>query len=1170
MSTIGSLSGSGDGGFSTQTTGVTASTALTMLRKNPTGSVTISDTAANIQKNLDALQKFASKITALAASDSNKNLTVSSSQYTSDRALLNLWGAGSGQTVTVTGAKAATAGSMASYVTAVSVQDTAVNIQSNLDTLNALVTGGLVREISQAGTPTALTVTVGQVTSDAAALGAMKNHAYSLNVTGATVSDVLGLGSNPALGTNAKVKAVAVVDTTDNIKNHLDALQKVGLRVKSISQTDAATPLTVTGTQYSADKAILNKFISSDHLAVLDASAAQVHTLQSDHKVISLSVKDTAGNLSKNWATLQTLGSSLTSVQVSNQTADINLTVAQLSASDALLSKFADDATHTYNLAVTGVAAADAASVASTAHVDVVDIQDDGSNIVAHMDELQALNAGGQLRSITLGPSAVSQAMTMDVSSFQGDQADATNGVLDKIKRSAYHLAVTGGTTADLDDLTANHRIASISIADSSDNIEAAMDSLNHLGSRLTTIVQTDSGAALNLTQTQFDSRAAVLSKIAGGYTVNLSGVTAAKAVNDARNVHVAGLAIADNGRNIAAHWSDLLALGNSVDSVSNSDNGAVTVSAQNYLQGIHDDLVSKFDASTTFSVNSATVAQAQTLANDDAVVQIDVADWSPNIASNLSALEDMVTGGKLHGIINQTAATPMALDASQLDDAQPVLDLIRGGSYTLALSNVDAADAHDLAASNHKIVSMAVTGDGGGIVANLANLTALGNKLTGITDSDASGTALEMNGSDYQANLATLGKIEGGFTAVLDNVSASQAATLADDNHVATLSVSDGAAQLSSSWDALNDIGDKLTGVSQSGSGNIQLAVDDWLNGQDLRAKFDSDPTVALTGASVDQVDDLASDDAVQTISVSDSSEAISDSLSDLLGQSKVTGLVLDDPSVALTMSASDYQSAATLLGGVRNHQYTVDLSGVTATAAGTLASDAHVSSMEVTDSSANISAHFDALASAANLGSITLSDADGTLTLTSAQILGHADTLGTITNSYGIAATGVALADLADVQNVAEVSSISIADSADNVSASFGDVVGLAGQLGSITLTDATPVLSLTEQDWTNGAAALGAIAGSYQVDVSDSAAGDAQTVAADAHVRNVGITDSTSNVSSQWDTLVGLYNGGAGKLTGISLADGGALRLTADQQTAGADMISNLLSDAVINTV
>jgi len=346
-------------------------------------------------------------------------------------------------------------------------------------------------------------------------------------------------------------------------------------------------------------------------------------------------------------------------------------------------------------------------------------------------------------------------------------------------------------------------------------------------------------------------------------------------------------------------------------------------------------------------------------------------------------------------------------------------------------------------------------------------------------------------------------------------------------------------------------------------------VGVDDWLNGQDLRAKFDVDPSVAITGASVDQVDDLATDAAVQGIQVADSSQAISDSLSDLLGQSKVTGFVLDDPTVALTMSGSDYQSAATLLSGVPNHHYTVDLAGVSASAAGTLASDAHVSSMEVTDTAANISTNFDALAGAANLGSITVSDQDGTLALSSAQILGHGDTLGKVTNSFSIAATGVSMADLSDVENVSQVSSISISDSADNVSANFGDLSGLGDALGTIQLTDGSPVLALSQQDWSTGTAALNAITGSYQVDVSATAAGDAQTVAADSHVRNVGITDSTSNVAAQWDTLVSLYNGGSGKLTGITLADNDSLTLTADQQTAGADLLTNLLPDAVVQT-
>ena len=101
----------------------------------------------------------------------------------------------------------------------------------------------------------------------------IKNHGYTLAITNASVSDVLGLNLQPALSANAKVKAIAIVDTTDNIANNLDALQRVGLRIKSIAQTDAATPLEITGTQYKNDKAVIGKIITSDLLAVMDASA---------------------------------------------------------------------------------------------------------------------------------------------------------------------------------------------------------------------------------------------------------------------------------------------------------------------------------------------------------------------------------------------------------------------------------------------------------------------------------------------------------------------------------------------------------------------------------------------------------------------------------------------------------------------------------------------------------------------------------------------------------------------------------------------------------------------------------------------------------------------------------------------------------------------------------
>ncbi|HEY4185490.1 MAG TPA: hypothetical protein VGP07_10495 [Polyangia bacterium] len=1168
MSTVGSLGSGGDGGFSTQTTSVTAATALTMLRRNPTSAVTISDTAQNILKNLDALQKVASKITSLSASDSNKNMTVSATQFSGDRAVMNLWGAGSGQTVAVTGVKAANVSTFPSYVTSMTVSDSSANIQNNLDRLQTAATAGTVTEIAQVGPAANLSITTSQLTADSTALGLIKNHAYTLAITNATVSDVLGQGSAPALAANAKIKSIAITDTTDNIHSNLDALQKVGLRIKSIAQTDAATPMTITGNQYNNDKLVLGKFITADHLAVLDASASQTRLLHADAKVVSVAVNDTAANLSKNWALLQSLTSSLTSVNVSNSSAAIGVTAAQLADSTTLLGKFTDDSSHTYHLAVSGVTAANAATMATTDHVDNVAISDSAANVVANMADLQSVNAAGKLKSITVGTTLATMSMTMDVSALQGSQQAATQGVLDKITHAAYHLAITGAAASDLTDLAANRRVAAITVSDTSANISSSLNTLYHLGGRLTSIEQTDAGTAFALTQGQFDSRSGVLAKISGGYTANLTGVTAAKATADAKNVHVGAMDVSDTGRNIIAHWTDLRALGTNLSSISKSDDGALSLTATNYQLGVHDDLVSKFDSSTNFAVNGATVAQAQSIAGDSQVTQIDVVDAGSTVVANMSGLSDLLTAGKLNSITNSTPGESLAMDAGALSDAQPVLDLIKGGNYTLALSGVDAGDAHDLATSNHKIVSLAVTGDSTSIAANLAALNGLGRKLVDLTQTDA-GTDLALTGAAFGANMDALGKIAGGFTAVLSDVSAAQAGAFADNASVTSLAVSDTAAHLASAWQSMSSIGDKLNGVTQSDTGNLQLNVDDWNDGQDLRAKFDSDPTVSLSGVSVSQVDDLASDSAVQAIQLSDSSAAISDALSDLAGQSKINQIVLDDPTAALTLSAHDYQASSALLGTIKNHQYTVALDTVTAADAATLASDAHVASMDVTDTGANISSHFDALAAATNVSSITLSDQDGTLTLTSSQILDNASTLGEISNSYNLAATGVAVADLSSFQNIPQISTISLGDTADNISSNFSDVVAMGDTLGSIHLTDSSPVLALSAQDYAAGADALAKIDAPYQVDVSDARSADAQTIGADSSVRQMTVTDSASNVSSQWDNLVSLYSGGAGKLTALSLTDGGSLTLTADQQTAGAALLADLLPDANVVT-
>ena len=1146
---------------------VTAATAIAALRHHAVSSVEISDTVQNIAKNLDALQAYASKITSLTTTDSNQKMSVTGTQYQKDSAILAVWGAGAGQTVGITGAKASMTSSLASYVTSVAVADSSANIQRSLDDLQTLASNGLLTEIVQTGNPGNITLTSSRLASDQDALDKIKNHAYTLAITGASVSDVLGLGAQPALSTNAKVRAIAIVDTTDAISSNLDALQRVGLRIKSISQTDATTPLEVTGDQYKQDKAVLGKIITSDLLAVIDASIAQAKTVAADHRVVTVDIQDSATNIARNWTLLNRLTDSLTSIQVSDQANAIRLTSDQFAASGTLLGKFTDTLGQSYKLEVTNVSAGTALAVANAHNVSSVDVSDTTSNLAANLGDLQTIDGQSQLNSITLSGSHTP--MSMDMSRLQGDQLTATQSVLNKINGHNYTLAVTGVATSALAGLVANKRVVSISVSDSSDNIESALATLHQLGNKLSTIEQTDVGTALDLTQTAMDAQSKVLSKIAGGYTANLTGVTAAKAAADALNSHVAGIAVSDTGRSILAHWTELRAIGANLGSITQSDSGALSLSADNYQLGVHDNLVAKFGQSTTFSVTGASVAQTQAIAGDQAVTHIDVTADGAGIVDNLTVLSTLAGGGKLHSITNQTPTVRLSLDASQLAGAQTVLDLIKGGSYTLALGGVAVADAKDLLAGNHKIGSVAVTGNAADIVSNLSDLNALGGKLATITQGDAPAQTLDMTGDAFAKNSAALKKIEGGFLAVLSDVSAANAASYATNASVSSMTVSDTGAHLAKAWAALGETGAKLTEVTQSDSTTLQLGANDWLQGQTLRGKFTDAPVVSVSGANVSQVDGLASDDAVVAIQVSDSADALSGALTDLAGQDKITQLVVQDPTNAMAMSASTYADSAALLGLVQNGQYSVALSDVVAQDVTTLASDAHVSSMDVTDTSAEVSSNFSALAAATNLNSITLSDENGTVTLTSDQILGNASTLDMMSGSYQLAATGVAMIDLSAIQDAPQVSSISISDTSDNVSANFSDLLALGDTLANIHLTDGSPVLSLSQQDWTAGTDALATIDGTYHVDVTDTAAGDAQTVASDITVSHVMVADTASNIVGQWDVLFGLYNGGAGKLTGISLTDANPLILTADQQTAGADMITALLPDQTIQT-
>ncbi|RTL72620.1 MAG: hypothetical protein EKK41_03755, partial [Hyphomicrobiales bacterium] len=162
--------------------------------------------------------------------------------------------------------------------------------------------------------------------------------------------------------------------------------------------------------------------------------------------------------------------------------------------------------------------------------------------------------------------------------------------------------------------------------------------------------------------------------------------------------------------------------------------------------------------------------------------------------------------------------------------------------------------------------------------------------------------------------------------------------------------------------------------------------------------------------------------------------------------------------------------------------------------------------------------------------------------------------------------------------VINVAEVSILAlgqgtgpaIEDSAANVLANL-DTLGTlasAGRLGSISLTDpGTPELTLTGTQLVIGVAMLERIVGPYEVTVVGSldaptASSISTTIA--AHVGAFAVSDSAASVSAHLDGLQGLL--AAGKLTSISLTDGGSptIVITPSQAATDAPVLQSISSD------
>jgi hypothetical protein len=229
--------------------------------------------------------------------------------------------------------------------------------------------------------------------------------------------------------------------------------------------------------------------------------------------------------------------------------------------------------------------------------------------------------------------------------------------------------------------------------------------------------------------------------------------------------------------------------------------------------------------------------------------------------------------------------------------------------------------------------------------------------------------------------------------------------------------------------------------------------------------------------------------------------------------------GIALTDTSPAHeTITAAQYADDAGVLSIISGN-YTLTVTGLAvAQAVSTMASGgAHLASVAVTDSGADLVAglaSLETLAVAGELASIT--DSDGSamvVTLTAAQVSSDLAAIELLPSSIEIKVTGSTAAAAAATSSHLE--SASVTDSAADVAANLNSLQGLAasGTLTSITLTDGTiPTLSITAAQLTGDAKALADISGGYDLAIA-AGTGNATIAGLAGHADTVTYTGTAS---------------------------------------------------------
>ncbi|MEI6145379.1 MAG: hypothetical protein WCP66_03050, partial [Methylococcales bacterium] len=489
-------------------------------------------------------------------------------------------------------------------------------------------------------------------------------------------------------------------------------LQSNAGKITSITQSNLGTDLALTATQLTANSTALSKISGSYTLTVSGVTGAAVASTAANTHVSSMTVTDTGANIVANIGTLQSNAGKITSITQSNLGTDLALTATQLTANSTALSKISGS----YTLTVSGVTGAAVASTAANTHVSSMTVTDTGANIVANIGTLQS-NAG-KITSITQSNLGTALALT-------ATQLTANSTALSKISGN-YTLTVSGVTGAAVASTAANTHVSSMTVTDTGANIASNLDTLQNNIAKITSITQSNIGSALAITALQSLADNALLSKISGTISLNVTGTSAADSLFDKANSQ----ATLTGGAGI-----DTFNI-SGIDTITDLGNGGADI-VKIALGGSSVSTLAAFWTATASTSNAATTASAATINTNGFNINVGAAagtsGWTINATGNGTT---SITGSIKNDTINGNTSGGLTINGG-------------GGSDSIALGTHTNADTIYLV--NNNKVTITGFGSSTGSVTDILNVTETGNALAGLTLQNK--TTLATNNAPLAAN---------------------------------------------------------------------------------------------------------------------------------------------------------------------------------------------------------------------------------------------------------------------------------------------------------------------------------------------------------------------------------------------------------------------------------